>query len=192
MGIIYTKQEMLELLRMKVKELGRFPLKREINADSRLPSSETYRNYFGNLPQLASTIGISPYDLRTKRVQNRDEVLAKIKELAQSLGRMPTEMEINDCPYLPSRNTIRRHFGPLSAISEKIGFTSFKRHYTDAQLLELLKSKAQKIGKTPTLANISKDKDMPCIHTYMDRFGNYSNVLRLAGLPPNRRGRKTE
>lgn len=45
----YTKEEILELLKQKEEELGRWPQNRELDADPRMPASSTVRVYFGGV-----------------------------------------------------------------------------------------------------------------------------------------------
>lgn len=191
----YDKEEMLRLLKKKADELGRFPKKREINADPRLPSSETYRTYYGNLPQLAVAIGLPACQGKKRRGYDHNELLTKIKELANRLGRMPTVNEVDEAPDLPCASTVVRYFGSLPTLAKKLGFQTkvkYSRFYTDDELLSLLKGIGEKLNKVPSSLDVKRDKNMPPFGVYKRRFGSYSNAVRLCGYEPRERRQRQE
>jgi hypothetical protein len=191
----YQKEEILRLLKAKADELGRFPKKKEINEDSRLPSSETYRKYYGNLPQLAVAIGLPACQGKKRRAYYDEDLLNTLKKLAKEFNRMPTVAEIGRCPDLPCASTIHRYFGSLPLLARKLGLESkvrYSRVYTNDELIAHLKAFADKIGKTPTAALVKADKDMPPFGAYKQRFGSYSNAVRLTGYIPRERRRREE
>jgi hypothetical protein len=189
----YTKQQMLRLLKMKVKELGRFPKKKEINEDPLLPSSETYRTHFGNLPQLAEAIGLPASYSRRRKKYSPSELLLKLSEIGKKLGRMPTKKDIDRARELPCISTIIRHLGPLYLLSKKLKLPSQRKAWRfedDERLLELLKLKADEVGRAPTATEMRKDKRLPSVKTYKRRFGSYASAIRLIGYTPRERKRK--
>jgi hypothetical protein len=191
----YDKDEILRLLKVKADELGRFPKKREINEDDRLPSSETYRKYYGNLPQLAVAIGFPACQGKKRRAYDHDELLTKIGQLAKELGRMPTVEEIDKSSDLPCASTVLRYFGSILRLGKMLGFSSkvrYSRVYSDQELLDLLKTKADKIGKAPSTLDVKKDKGIPSIGAYKKRFGSYSEAVRLIGYKPRERREREE
>jgi hypothetical protein len=191
----YDKDEILRLLKIKADELGRFPKKKEINEDSRLPSSETYRKYYGNLPQLAVAIGFPACQGKKRRSYDHDELLIKIKQLAKEVGRMPTVDEIDNCSDLPCASTVLRYFGSILELGKKLGLQSkvrYSRVYSDQELLDLLKAKTGEIGRVPSTLDVRRDKEIPSISAYKNRFGSYSEAIRLIGCKPRERREREE
>ncbi len=57
-----------------------------------------------------------------------------------------------------------------------------RKKYTDEELLEKLKIWANIHKKSPSARNILKDKSMPSLYTYVNRFGTFNKAKKLAGL----------
>ena len=170
----YKKEGISRLLKMKADELGRMPKKREINDDPRLPSSETYRKYIGNLPELAKEMGYKSW-----RGARRKEILKKVGEMGRKLGRMPTYMEMRKSDEnMPSPRLVIKYFGSSNNLREKLGLQTQKRLiYSDEELLRRLRLRAEELGKAPTMKEVESAPSLPSINTYVKRFGSLGRAL---------------
>lgn len=59
-----------------------------------------------------------------------------------------------------------------------------KIQWTDQELIEALKKKADALGRTPSCREVDSDLTMPCSVTYLKRFGSMQNACELASLIP--------
>ncbi|UBF35392.1 MULTISPECIES: homing endonuclease associated repeat-containing protein [Bacillus] len=57
--------------------------------------------------------------------------------------------------------------------------------YTKEQLINILRQKAKELGRSP------KRKEVKQFQTIVKQFGSFREGLKEAGLPLNRRGRKS-
>lgn len=64
---------------------------------------------------------------------------------------------------------------------------TFKKEYSDKQLLDFIKNKFNEIGEVPRINNFKKYK-FPSLLTWYRRFGSYTNAVKLCNLPPRKRG----
>jgi hypothetical protein len=113
----YTRQQMLDQLRLLTVKLKRTPLARElIEASGRgeCATIETFRRYFGTYNNALSAAG-----LRIRpRAYSRDQLLHSLRELARRLGHRPTARDVNQASQrgeCPSAKTYDNWFGRLSA-----------------------------------------------------------------------------
>ncbi|MBS4161479.1 hypothetical protein GWP49_30870, partial [Klebsiella pneumoniae] len=58
------------------------------------------------------------------------------------------------------------------------------RKYTKEELIEMLKSRAEELGRSP------KQKEVKQFQTIVKRFGSFNKGLEAAGLTPNKKRRK--
>ena len=85
--------------------------------------------------------------------------------------------------------TIRRYFGSIVNLRMQLdvslpGDVGGGAGYTDAQLLDALRSLAVELGRTPAVSDI-KRYGLPKEDTYRGHFGTYTAACRAAGLDPN-------
>jgi hypothetical protein len=68
-----------------------------------------------------------------------------------------------------------------------------RKRYSDAQILEQLKSCAERLGRSPTMREFADDPETT-IHpqTVIERFGSWNRAKRAAGLVPRRFATKEE
>jgi hypothetical protein len=95
-----TKEELLDILAKKCKELGRAPLIAEI------PHRTSYKRKFGSLDNAFDLIGV-------KRVKSctDEELIETIQKFYKENGRAPTVYECRDCEYLFAPTTYSNRFG---------------------------------------------------------------------------------
>jgi len=54
--------------------------------------------------------------------------------------------------------------------------------FSDDDLLQSLKILEEELGRTPSIDDVQKDRRLPSVDTYYDRFGSYTNALVLANV----------
>jgi len=54
--------------------------------------------------------------------------------------------------------------------------------YSDKMLLDAIIKKEKELGRTPSIEDIQKDRTLPSIDTYFDRFGTFTNACKTVGL----------
>ena len=162
----YTKEELLDIFKAKTKELGRVPFYKE------LPQADTLAKHFGNWDKVAEVAGMKAID---KRKYTDEDLLDIVKAKAKELGRAPFTYEVLQA------DTITKRFGSWAKALEMVGMrTKYRRNYTNEELLEIIKEKAEELGRTPHRFEISQG------NTICRRFGSWEKALELAGLSTNR------
>jgi hypothetical protein len=63
--------------------------------------------------------------------------------------------------------------------------------YTEEQLIELLLTLRDRVGRTPRQADTHSYSDIPSHSTYVNRFGTWLKALEVAGLERQRYNRET-
>lgn len=114
-----------------------------------------------------------------------DETLIKdYYNKAQELGgRGPTQSEIDADPKMATATTYRNRFKTLENVAKMAGVPYVSYYYNDEELLQKLRDKAEREGKTTlTKRDILLDESMPNPDTYSNRFHGFGNALKLAGL----------
>lgn len=59
--------------------------------------------------------------------------------------------------------------------------------YSDEELIELLKQKAEEMGSSPKYIEVEECPDLPSGPLYQKRFGSFNNALKQAGLEIHKR-----
>ncbi len=90
----------------------------------------------------------------------------------------------------------RRAYRAVSRVDPKAlaEFQSgIRKRYSDAQILEQLKSSSARLGRSPTMREFADDPETT-IHpqTVIERFGSWNRAKRAAGLVPRRFATKEE
>ncbi|MBS4161480.1 hypothetical protein GWP49_30875, partial [Klebsiella pneumoniae] len=92
----YTKEELIEILQQRSKELGRSPKKEEVKQD------QTIRRNFGSFNKGLEAAGLTP---GKRREYTEEELIHILQEKAKELGRSPKQMEVKQW------STIVKRFG---------------------------------------------------------------------------------
>lgn len=131
--------------------------------------------------------GFSFAERRNARGHCREQILRKIRELAQSLGRAPSERELNTAGLL---NAVYFHFGTSGECARAVGLrpnpsggssTFQPQRYSNAYLLERLRSFTALHGRLPAASDARRGK-LPSATLYYLRFGTWRRALRSAHL----------
>ena len=136
-----------------------------------------------------------------KVLYNEQELIKKLNQLSKELGHTPTELDVAINENLPSVSYYCKIFGSFNQALIAAGLKPNKiinqprakkepkkprtSRFKKDKLIELLKMKADELGRTPTYAEVSLDKRFPSAATYSVMFGTYNQAVEAAGLRPN-------
>lgn len=135
-----------------------------------------------------------PYrlEIKNKRGTCPDQLLDKINEVAEKLGKTPTmrefQREVGGGRYM---NPIRRTFGKWNNAIKLSGLKILERDYTkssnpkysDEYLIEALAHFYKQTGRPPMSANCGQDGVLPSLSVYKYRFGGITKARAIAGIP---------
>ena len=129
------------------------------------------------------------------------ELIKRLHKLSKELGHTPTQLDVDMDENLPSVSSYCKAFGSFNQAliaaglkpNRTIGQPRAKKEpkgprtskFKKDKLIELLKMKADELGRTPTYSEISLDKRFPSAATYAVMFGTYNKAIEAAGLKPN-------
>lgn len=127
-----------------------------------------------------------------RRGYTREILIRQIRNLANKLGRAPTQLDIrsasklNECASPP---TFYQFFGSINKAKEAAGLPIQRlRKYDKTLIITQLKSLARRLGRTPRetdvkIANqMGKSASAPLLYKV---FGSLNKALKAAGLRPN-------
>lgn len=119
-----------------------------------------------------------------------EELLHKLNNLAETLGKTPSVREM-DGKGEHSATTYRKRFGSWNEAVRKAGLktNSNTPDLSDGTLLENLKEFAFDLNSTPTQKEM-RQEGPHASSTYVKRFGTWNKAVRKAGLEPNTQGSK--
>ena len=181
-----SDEELLNLLKKKAETLGRTPTREEIDNDPNMPSSYTYAKRFGNPSKAFKLAGVRVSDKQRWVNESDDDLLKLLARKAEELGRVPTVKDLKNDPNMPDAGVYRKRFGNFSRALRLAGLVPhFQNDLSDEEMLELLRIKAQELGRTPLGRDMDSDPRMPNSRRYTKRFGSFARALELAGLEPN-------
>lgn len=103
-------EELLDQLREFAEELGRTPRAHELSDADQMPSSVTYQNRFGSWNEALLEAGLQPASPSKQRLSN-NELLDRLQDLAEELGEVPGQKDVNEADDLPQATTYRERFG---------------------------------------------------------------------------------
>ncbi len=112
-----------------------------------------------------------------------EQIVADIAACAERLGRSPTMREFAaDRQTTVHPQTVIEHFGSWNAAKRAAGLVP-RRFATREELLGLLRTLGEELGRTPTARDIDEHKGrLPSKSLYWHTFGSLTNALREAGF----------
>jgi len=139
-------------------------------------------------PRYRALASIDPQELARfqagirKRYTN-EQIVAEIAGCAERLGRSPTMREFAADPETAVHpQTVIEHFGSWNAAKRAAGLVP-RRFATREELLGLLRTLGDELGRPPTARDIDEHKGrMPSKSLYWHTFGSLTNALREAGF----------
>lgn len=120
-----------------------------------------------------------------------DQLIERIQECAEHLGKSPSEKEFTEYYKGKYRGAILRTFGSWNGAKRIAGFPPLKSGsrvphnrspYSDEQLLEFLRNFYEEKKEIPTCVDFDRGL-LPSRYLYVHRFGGVVNARKLAGIP---------
>lgn len=175
----YDPDEVLRRLKKWAKRLGRTPGRREVDANPSVPCSDKIRRLFGGAQELSRRLG---YPLKSRRLYTDEELLLRLKQKAERLGRIPTTIEVNRDRDTPSLSVYKKRFGSYPRAVELIGYTPRRRDLYTIQSYKDAIMKFYKIHKRPPRACELKGVGGPSPGYYRHKL-TLNQLLTECGLP---------
>ena len=115
----YSDEQILSELRASAERLGRSPTMREFAADPETTvHPQTVIGHFGSWNAAKRRAGLVP-----RRFATREELLARLRELGEQLGRTPTARDLETRRgSMPSKSLYWHTFGSLTNALREAGF----------------------------------------------------------------------
>src|SRR5213595_328391 len=112
-----------------------------------------------------------------------EQIVAEIVACAERLGRSPTMREFAaDAETTVHPQTVIEHFGSWNAAKRTAGLVP-RRFATREELLGLLRTLGEELGRPPTARDIDENKGrLPSKSLYWHTFGSLTTALREAGF----------
>jgi hypothetical protein len=146
----YTDEEILAELRASAERLGRSPTMREFAADagSRV-HPQTVIEHFGSWNAAKRRAGLMP-----RRFATRAELLARLRELGEELGRLPTAKDLDARRgSVPSKSLYWHTFGSLTAALREAGFDVPVGEERLERAVQQGAALARRLGRLPKFAD---------------------------------------
>ncbi|MCT6515373.1 hypothetical protein N0B30_22350 (plasmid) [Bacillus subtilis] len=187
----YTKEELIEILQQKAKELGRSPMQKEIK------QFDAVKRHFGNLNNALMAAGLTPNKRGRKgliaaglinkkegkaRKYTKEDLINILQRKADELGRTPKVKEVEQV------GSIVKYFGSFNEglKAARLKIRQSKKPYTKEELIVILQQKAKELGRAPKESEISQKSSI------YRHFGSFKKGLKAAGLASNQNKRYTE
>jgi hypothetical protein len=122
-GEPYEREELLAILQRLARELDQAPAHSDLEKRG-LPRVKTFARCFGSWREALATIGLRPR--AGGRKYKRDELPRILQELAEELGRPPTQKELDAREGIPHSSTYKYHYGSWS---EALRAAGLEPHY---------------------------------------------------------------
>ncbi len=176
-----SEDELLSELQRLGEKLSRTPKMTDMDSDGKY-SSATYQRRFDGWTNALVEAGFEPN--RAKGL-SKDYLERELRELAEDLGRPPSELDIrNESVFAPE--TYRQRYGSTADAREAAGllrnpdYDEINKVETDSLILALY-DLAQQLGRPPTASEINRSCEYST-STYVRRFGSVKKARKAAGL----------
>ncbi|KGM93307.1 hypothetical protein IRP63_14445 (plasmid) [Clostridium botulinum] len=194
----YTREQLLHALRKYYNEVG-FPIQRKFKAIDGLPSYTLYHTEFGSFKNAILISGIKIPKSREcyfnrSKLTNK-ELLSLLKyyteiKLKHNGISLLTNDEIDYIQEMPSSSAYCNRFGGIVEAYKLININYYT--YNHDLLIEDMKQKYEKIkniiGRTPNSRDLDsfsqKESKYYSSSTYINHFGNISNLQKVMGDIP--------
>lgn len=116
------------------------------------------------------------------------QILGLIRDWVAEHGHSPSMKEWSETAPI-SVKPLKSHFGSYNKAILAAGFEpvvriwSGSRRWSDDEILEALRQKAEQLGRSPSGDDLKRAGDHPTLHTVIRHFGTLNNALKKAGLP---------
>ena len=143
-----------------------------------MPRSSRYRAIADIDPQ-----ELASFQAGIRKRYSNAQIIDELKACAARLGRSPTMKEFaDDAQTTVHPQTVIEHFGTWNAAKRSAGLVP-RRFATREELLELLRSLGERLGRVPTAKDIDANRGtMPSKSLYWHTFGSLTSALKEAGF----------
>ena len=114
----YTKEELLEQVRLLAEELGHTPTQKEFDTSTNTASGAYVSKVFGSYNQFLREAGLKIAHIEG---YSGTELIRQIRELSNDLGHIPTRKEFEHYPDTCSFGPVKRLFGSWDAFLRAAG-----------------------------------------------------------------------
>lgn len=159
----YTDEELILALQSKARELNRVPKSEDMNN----PNVVTFARRFGSWKKSLIKAGLIEdiYKNIDFEINFKERVLEHLKDICARKERM---LEKEEVYQLYQEGIIKEYFGSYRRLEGAI-----VNDYTKADLIRILKDKAEKLGRTPN----NKDMKFPRAIVFIDKFSSWQNAV---------------
>ena len=126
---------------------------------------------------------LAEFQAGLRRRYTDGQIIDELRACAERLGRSPTMREFSaDAKTTAHPQTVIEHFGSWNAAKRAAGLVP-RRFATREELLGLLRTLGDELGRPPTARDIDEHKGrLPSKSLYWHTFGSLTNALREAGF----------
>lgn len=178
-----TDEELCAELRRLAGELDRLP-RFEDMAEYGAFSPHTYARRFGSWGEAKAEAGLDE-ETRTSRRIPEPKLVDALRELADELGKTPTQEEMSEYGRY-SHRPYYRAFDSWEDALETAGLNSeHELGIEDEDLIDALEELAEDLGRTPTVAEV-KERGRYSVWPFLRAFGSWNQAVEAAGLEMNK------
>ena len=196
----WTRDELIQVLRdICARNGGRCPTHKDVMEAEDAPSIDTFENEFGgNFGMALIAAGFTSgkgirFANNGKHSYGREKLLQFLRDKAKSLGRTPSQKDVDDDPNMPSLSAYKKNFGTYGNAVTAAGLKFEENHgdyYTDEQLAKDFRDKTISLGRIPSKKEVDDDPNMAGSTTYRSHFGPWKNIIKAAGVENYRQRKK--
>jgi len=117
---IYSKTELVDLLKNAYKLLGHVPSSTEIDTLDGFPPVSVFKKIFGSWKE--SLIAADFLKSKRDKQYTKEELIDCFKKATSELGYIPSSQQIKNIPDFPSYRTFIRHFETWNALLTAAGY----------------------------------------------------------------------
>lgn len=123
------------------------------------------------------------YRRKSHERYKNEELLDFLRKFDKDNGRSPVQLDFECIPGYPSSMTYRNRFGSWNKALKLAGlYVNYYANLSDEELLDYLVQYCERNGRVPIVEDFNNDSRYPNFSTYQNRFGSWSNALKLVGL----------
>lgn len=191
----YTKEEIIQLAQDWFDKNGRL-VQRDLKHANNLPSSAQVTKHFGSLQNLlkeANIVSTTNPKLFQREELSGEEMLDNYRQFVEEHLKthiyLPTNDEVDSCPYIQCASVYIRRFGSFERINELIGYNQkeFNNTAFEKDMLFKYKRACEEYGHTLSSREITKicketDNYIYSTEAYLNHFGTLHNLQEICGL----------
>lgn len=188
-GEPYSDAELLELLRELAQESDDPVTVQKLNEAEEYPSVVTYQRRFGSWNTAKAKAGLDTQEQGGPKQYTDADLLEMLQSLVAEQEQPLRVRDVEDAEDVPDISTFERRFGSWNAAKEQAGLETRWRGegdrsptYTDAELLEKLRTFAEERDGPVTKDAVNAAADLPAASTYAERFGSWKTAKEAAGI----------